>query len=178
MNEVKCNMLLNDIATGSMKALSELYSEMNRAVFSYALSIVRNRQLAEDITQDVFVKIKFGAEKYISNVNPNGWILKLTKNTSFDALKMQKHELPSDLISNEATDFDQDKIADKLLLNEAMEKLTQNERQVVMLYLVAGVSQKEIANVLKRPVTAVNWYYRTGIKKLSAFLEVGGLVHG
>ena len=90
MNEVKCNMLLNDIATGSMKALSELYSEMNRAVFSYALSIVRNRQLAEDITQDVFVKIKFGAEKYISNVNPNGWILKLTKNTSFDALKMQK----------------------------------------------------------------------------------------
>jgi len=179
MNEVKCNLLLNEIADGSDDALSELYLEMNRAIFTYALSIVRNKQLAEDIAQDVFLKIKFGAKKYVSNINPNGWILRLTRNTAFDSLKMQKHELPSDF-SNDAlsTDFDQDKIANRLLLKDAMEKLSSNERQVVMLYLVAGVSQKEISGVLKLPVTAVNWHYRAGIKKLSASLKVGGYVNG
>lgn len=179
MNEIKCNKLLNEIADGSDDALSELYSEMNKAVFTYALSIARNKQLAEDITQDVFVKIKFGAKKYVSNINPNGWILRLTRNTAFDSLKMQKHELPSDFSQDEqSNDFDQDKISNRILLKDAMEKLSSNERQVVLLYLVAGVSQKEIASVLKLPVTAVNWYYRAGIKKLSASLKVGGYING
>ncbi len=171
MDETKCSRLICDIGSGDTDALRELYDEKSKAVFSYALSIVRNVHLAEDVTQDVFVKIKLGAGKYKAENASNGWILKLTKNTALDALKKQNHETPVDLFFEETPDCGSDDIEDTLLLKYALQKLTKTERQIVMLYLVAGLSQKEIANQLHLPVTTINWKYRSGLKKLALILE-------
>lgn len=171
MDEVKCDKLLHDIAIGSTDAFCELYSEMNRVVFCYAISLVRNRELAADITQDVFVKIRLCSQKYVSGKNPNGWILILTRNTAFDALKKQKNELPLDFLPDDTSDFSPNDMLDNILLKEAMERLSKIERQIIMLYLVAGIPQKDIAKLLKLPVTTINWKYRSSIKKLAQILK-------
>jgi RNA polymerase sigma factor (sigma-70 family) len=171
VDETRCDKLLQEIAMGDTTAFRDLYSEMHKNVFSYALSIVRNTQLADDISQDVFVKIRTSADKYAAGKNPVGWILTLTRNTAFDALKKQKHEMPFDVIQDDVSEYSADNIADNILLKEAMERLTKVERQIVMLYLVVGISQKEIAGLLKLPLTTVNWKYRVSIKKLAAILK-------
>ncbi len=174
MEDSICDSLLIKIATGDTDALKELYTEMNKTVFCYALSIVKNKPLADDITQDVFVKIKLNSDKYQTDKSPTGWILTLTKHTAFDALKKQKRELPLDLYTEEIAGLSDDDLDDSLMLKGALEKLSLTERQIIMLYLVAGVPQKNIAKLLSLPATTVNWRYRTGLKKLADILEKGG----
>lgn len=171
MDESKCNQILSKIAAGNIDAFRELYSGMSASIFSYALSIVRNRQLAEDVMQDVFVKIKLNADKYKDGKSPNGWVFKLTQNTAYDALKKQHHEVPVDISQEEIPDCDNESMENRLILKSALENLTKTERQIVMLYLAVGISQKEIAGILGLPVTAVNWKYRVGIKKLAFLLK-------
>jgi RNA polymerase sigma-70 factor (ECF subfamily) len=170
LDEENCAALLSAAAAGSAEALAVLYAETGRTVFAYALGIVCSRQLAEDVTQDVFVKIRLGVSGYASRGQACGWLLRLTRNTAFDILKKRKHELPCELLDGPAQEETPDS-EERLMLREALERLPGTERQIVMLYLVAGIPQKEIAAVLKLPVTTVNWHYRMGIKKLARILK-------
>jgi RNA polymerase sigma factor (sigma-70 family) len=170
LDEEKCAMLLSAATAGSSQALAELYSEAGRMVFAYALSIVRSKQLAEDVTQDVFVNICLGVSGFTSRGKACGWLLRLTRNTAFDILKKRKHELPCELLDGPAQEETPDS-EERLMLREALERLSGTERQIVMLYLVAGIPQKEIAAVLKLPMTTVNWRYSVGIKKLARILK-------
>lgn len=171
MDEEKCGRLLEEAAAGGTEALASLYREAGRAVFTYALSIARAKALAEDITQDVFVKIRLGAAGYRPNGHACGFLLRLTRNTAYDLLRQRRHELPCEPeeapVPMEPGAGDDD----RLLLREALEHLPGTERQIVLLYLVAGVPQKEIAAALRLPVTTVNWRYRAGIKKLARILK-------
>ncbi|MDR3551528.1 MAG: RNA polymerase sigma factor [Clostridia bacterium] len=178
MDEAKCGALLGEVSAGSTQALAELYTEAGRAVFAYALSIVRSRQLAEDVTQDVFVRIRLTAGHYTPRGHACGWIMRLTHNTALDLLKKRTHELPEDTLStdeapgNSLAEATREVSADEMLmLREALEKLPRMQRQIVLLYLVAGIPQKEIARVLRLPVTTVNWQYRASLKKLSNLLN-------
>jgi RNA polymerase sigma-70 factor (ECF subfamily) len=170
LDEIKCNKLIKDISLGSNEALAELYTETKRAVFAYSLSIVRNKQIAEDVTHDVFIKIRLNSGKYHSNINSIGWILTITRNICFNVLKKQKHELIIEIDGNR-TDLSQEDLDDNLILKSAMSKLSQLERQIMIMYLVVGISQKEISKLLKLPITLVNWKYREGIRKLSNILK-------
>jgi RNA polymerase sigma-70 factor (ECF subfamily) len=174
VDNVRCDNILTDTIKDSRDILTEIYLEMNFKIFSYALSIMRNRQLAEDITQDVFIKLKLNINKYKSSCNPTGWLLRITRNCCFNILKRQKYESVSDISDPNNKDFNKDfnddEVIDNLLLKEAMEKLSFNERQIVMLYLVVGLTQKEIANLMRLPVTTINWKYRAALKKLQNLL--------
>ena len=174
MDEEICGPLLEKAASGSAGALAELYAHAGRAVFAYALSIVRIRPIAEDVTQDVFVRIRLGNTGYTPRGQACGWLLRLTRNIALDAIKKQGHELSCEepFVQWVGQPGEQTgALEDSLVLREALERLSESERQVVMLYLVAGVPQKEIAGFLKLPVTAVNWHYRAGLKKLARILK-------
>lgn len=170
MDEGKCGALLAEIGAGSPEALAQLYEESARAVFAYALGIVRSRQLAEDVTQDVFVKIRLGAEKYVPSGHAGAWILRLTRNTSLDLLRRRRHEEP---LTEHSEKAEKPAISDedRIVLRAALEGLPPLERQVVFLYLVAGIPQKEIARSLSLPAASVNWKYRAALKKLARILK-------
>lgn len=164
------NMILKT-AQGDKKAFEALYRQTGKQVFAYALSIVKSYHLAEDITQDVFVKIKCSAGYYKPCGKPMAWILKITKNTALMSIRGGKKETLIDYMGNEHfLGAKEDGTEDILMLYSALENLSEEEREIVILKAVSGLKHREIAQLVNRPIGTVLWMYSRAIKKLEKFL--------
>jgi len=161
------------IAEKSTDALSELYGETSTAVFAYALSILKNRQDAEDVLHDAFVQIYQSAGQYQSQGKPMAWIMTITRN-----LCMQKFRRDSKVIDLPEDDWEiylESKegmsVEDKLLIRKCMRGLPTEDLQIVVLHAVAGYKMKEIAEMLGIPLSTVLSKHSRSIKKLKQSLE-------
>ncbi|AUS97132.1 hypothetical protein CDQ84_14640 [Clostridium thermosuccinogenes] len=170
MNEVLLDNLIQRISSGDRSALGELYNITSNDVYGYALSIVCSKSMAEDIMHDVYIQIFNSAKTYKSQGKAMAWILRITRNMSYNRLKKMKHESMSidQPFDNEAYQaFDDNAVLDRLILDNLLTKLSIGERQVVMLYLLSGISQKDISNITGVPLPTVKWRYKSALKKLS-----------
>ena len=84
--------LLNEIANGSTTSLEKLYKDFKARVFNTALSFLRNREDAEEITQDVFVEIFQSAKKFKGDSSVSTWIYRITVNKSLDKLRFRQRK--------------------------------------------------------------------------------------
>lgn len=161
------------IADKSADALSELYRETSTAVFAYALSILKQRQDAEDVLHDCYVQIYQSAGQYKSSGKPMAWVLTITKN-----LCMQKFRRDSKVIDLPEDDWEiylESKegmtVEDKLLIKSCMRRLPTEDLQIVVLHAVAGYKMKEISDMLGIPLSTVLSKHSRAIKKLRQSLE-------
>lgn len=155
---------LKCIARGDRDALENLYQTTGSAVYAYALSILKNRSDAEDVLHDTFVTIWNSAGEYRSLGKPMAWILTVTRNHCYKLQRYQKRYLPlegEDYWGGAVTDPE-----DKMMLNQCMKVLTDEERQIVILHAVAGCRHREIAEMLKLNTSTVLSKYHRAIQKL------------
>ncbi len=84
--------LLGEIGRGSEPALAELYQLFKSRVFNTALGYLQNAAEAEELTQDVFVKIYHSAAQFEGKSSVSTWIYRITVNLSLDRLKYRKRQ--------------------------------------------------------------------------------------
>lgn len=159
---------LSGIVSGDTQALDDLYRHTSAAVYSFALSILKNSHDAEDILQDCYLKIYAGAESYCSAGKPMAWILTITKNLCFQKLRERQKfvDLPQEDWESWLTDSEGLSPEDKVVIQQCMKLLSDEERQVVTLHAVAGFRHREIAELLNLPLSTVLSKYHRAIKKL------------
>ena len=171
--------LITRIGTGDREAFLLLYEQISNAVFAYALSLVRNRDDAEDIMQDTFLKIRAAAHLYEAQGKPMAWILTITRNLCMMHFRQKKHvdyepltektqgfKMPAD----PGTDRIQE-TEDRIVLEAAFRVLSDEERQIIILHAVSGMKHREISELLNKPLSTVLSKYRRGLKKLRMELE-------
>lgn len=163
------------VATGDKEALSDLYRSVSSAVYGYALSILKNSHDAEDILHDCFVNIYTSAQNYKPFGKPMAWILTITKNLCL--LKLRERKKTSDIPEEDWQTFISDHPEmsgeDKLVLEDCMTILTDEERQIVLLHAIAGFKHREIATHMDIPLSTVLSKYNRALKKLQAHLAKG-----
>ncbi len=161
------------LAEGDISALGDLYEESKAAIYGLALSIIKNPQDAEDIMQNTYLKIYQSSLSYQPRGRPLAWILKITRNLALDKLRsMASKELPldSEIIADRDSDFSEAAL-DRLVLSTVLNKLSEEERQIVMLHSVARLKHREIGEILDIPLgTALSRYHRS-LAKLRKLLE-------
>lgn len=166
-------IVLAQIAAGDREALATLYYQTQKAVFAFALSVLRNRQNAEDVLQDTYIKVWDNAAAYRAEGKPMAWILTITRNLSL--MKLREHrnrDVPLDEQFYEiASENPVASELDRLLLESALGSLPEEERQIVMLYGLSGLKHREIAELLGLPLGTVLSKYRRALKKLQAVLK-------
>jgi RNA polymerase sigma-70 factor (ECF subfamily) len=171
-----CESCLGEIAAHDKNALGALYENTKNAVYGFALSIVRNTQDAEDVLQDTFVSIYASARNYKRMGKPMAWILTITRNLSL--MKIRDRQKTSDISEDEWRFFAADEASvtseDRLALTAALEKISPEESQIVMLHAVAGFKHREVAEVLELPLSTVLSKYNRAVKKLKSVLEETG----
>lgn len=166
--------LLRAIGTGDEEALEALYSSVRIPVFAYALSILQNREDAEDVLHDSFLKIWEAAPRYRSEGKPRAWILTITKNlcrmklrerakTAQTPVEEMAWSLPSEELSLE----------ERTVLRVCLEQLPEDDRQVLLLHAVAGLRHREIAALIEKPLSTVLSKYNRAIRKIRKILEGG-----
>ena len=161
------------IAAGEKEAFCTLYEICSTSVFAYALSILRNRDDAEDAMQDTFIKIKSAAHLYKPQGKPMAWIITITKNVCLMMIRKNAHivQMPEE---DTQSDLGLDQIEnaeDRMILEKAFTVLPEDTCQIILLHAVIGMKHREIAELLNLPISTVLSKYNRGIKRLQTELK-------
>ena len=166
------DVLAKRIAKRDKTAFAELYEQTNRLVYSVCLSIVKDRGLAEDLTQDTFVCVWSEIQSF-RGVGFKTWLLTVAKNKSLNELRKRKREVATDFLQDEQVlqaHSDSERMENNLVLSVALERLEEVDRQIVLMKN-GGVKTKEIALLLGMPRGTVSWRYAEALKTLKKLLE-------
>ena len=89
MNETDLQKAFDKIRNGDREAFTLLYSDLKQPIYTIICRIVQSRETAEDITQDVFVKL-FVSPPEPSVKNIRAWIFRMARNSAIDALRRKR----------------------------------------------------------------------------------------
>lgn len=171
--QVKCadwqtDALLARMAQGDMQALQTLYEQVKTPVYAFALSVLKNAHDAEDVLQDTFVSLYGAAGGYRSNGKPMAWIMTVARNHCLQKLRARKKQadLPEEDWEDLVVTREDMGAEDRLILQQCMRALSDEERQILVLHAVTGFKHREIAEMLEMTLPAVLSKYHRAIKKL------------
>src|SRR5262249_30863670 len=145
-------------------------------VFRFVKSMVRDHHEAEDITQNVFVKLKFVIGKYEPRDVPfAAWVLRVARNAAIDHLRSRR-AVPVEEVR--VRDQEHRRISHERGndLRQALERLPGEQREVAMLRHIAGLSPVEIASALGKTENSVHGLLHRGRMSLQSTLSELGAV--
>lgn len=165
--------LLLRTGQGDRDAFARLYSLTRDGVYALALSLLHDAHEAQDIAQDTFVKVWESAPAYRPQGSPMAWLLTVARNLARTRLRQGGRQVGLDeeawnAIPAAAPDVSPE---DRQLLQEALARLSPEERQIILLHAAAGLKHRETAQLLELPLSTVLSKYHRGLKKLKALMK-------
>ena len=156
---------------GDMSALHFLYVRFADDVCAYVRSIVRDPHAAEDITQVVFTKLMKAIHKYERRDVPfAAWIIRVARNVALDHIRATR-QIPLAEVRTSDDGGEQVGFERALCLREALERLPEDQREVLVLRHVAGLSPGEIAERLGKTEASIHGLHHRGRGALRAALQ-------
>jgi RNA polymerase sigma-70 factor (ECF subfamily) len=174
--------LLKAIGNRDRDCFARLYDRYSSVLFSIALRILNDTELAEDVLQEVFLQIWEKAPTYDpERGKPLTWAVTLTRNRSIDRLRsVQRRYRLQDEAREEAkaTDFFTDvdsagnveRLEKSEILRKAVKELSKEQRQAIELAFFSGLTQSEVAEQLGEPLGTIKARIRRGMMKLRDLL--------
>jgi RNA polymerase sigma-70 factor (ECF subfamily) len=156
------------------EAIALILHEFRRKVFGLAYSFLRNREAAQDVAQDVFIKVWRALPGFDGRASLSTWIYTITRNASLSALRARRPQSslsdPDVMDAVDATDAapSADNIVDGVSLQRLVDQLPTKQRQVVMLFYMEEQSHEEVARMLAMPVGTVKTLLHRARARLSA----------
>lgn len=164
--------IILNIAKGDNEAFHKLYEETSSLVFGYALSILKNKENAEDVMQDTYLKIYSAASSYTPKGKPMAWILTITRNLSLMKFREKSHEdIDDEKYESLSGDTPQAESENKMLTEYLLSKLSDEEREIVMLHAMSDLKHREIASLMSMPLSTVLSKYNRAIAKLRNYVK-------
>ena len=165
--------LLARTGAGDREAFAQLYRLSRGAVYALTVSLLHSAQEAQDVLQDTFVKVWENAPGYRPQGSPMSWLLTIAGNQARTRLRRRGREVMLDEEAWSVIPADAPEVSpeDRQLLQEALARLSAEERQIVLLHAVTGLKHREIAQLLELPLSTVLSKYHRGLKKLKALMK-------
>ena len=156
------------------EAIALLLPDFRRKVFGLAYSFLRDREAAEDVTQEVFIKVWRALPGFDGRASMSTWMYTIARNASLSALRARRPQ--SSLSDPEVMEAAEainpvppaDIIADRAAIRQLVDQLPTKQRQVVMLFYMEGQSHEEVAAMLAMPVGTVKTLLHRARARLSA----------
>ncbi|MFD1954088.1 RNA polymerase sigma factor SigW [Paenibacillus thailandensis] len=171
---------------GDQRAFAELVELYQDKLFHMAYRMLNNRQEAEDIVQDTFLRVYKNLDKYDENLKFSTWIYRIATNLCIDRLRKRKPSYSLDAESSEHEGLDGYSMIpsdnrtpeSEVLLTEtqrivhqAIETLPPKYKTIMMLRYIQDMSLQEIGDVLDMPVTTIKTRVHRGREFLRKKLE-------
>lgn len=173
MDKKLLESFMQQLQEGDMTALDGIYGLMSKIIYLLSFSILRNKEKAQDIMQETFMRTVANADKYKLNTNASAWICRIARNLSFREYTKGNRSLSIELFDGnilDETDYSQ-LWTDNLLLYQAMAILETEEREIVMMFASENYKHREIAEIVGKPMGTVQWIYNKAMKKLRKYFE-------
>jgi RNA polymerase sigma-70 factor (ECF subfamily) len=160
--------LLVRISAGDKNALEELWLKTKDGLYSFILSYLSDRQLAEDALQEAFIAIYKSACKFERGTNARAWIFTVARNSAISILRKQKekaYDLNENAEASDESEFES-RVGQKNELEQLLGSLDEASRMIVLMHAVNDLKHREIAKILSLPLGTVYRKYSESIKKL------------
>jgi len=155
---------------GDSEGLHYLYVRYADDVLRYVAGFVRDYHEAEDITQNVFAKLMTAINKYEEREVPfDAWIMRVARNAALDHLRA-KRAIPTEEVRLTDTGRAETGLDRSRALRQALEDLPEDQREVLVLRHIAGLSPVEIASTLDKSESSVHGLHHRGRRTLRANL--------
>jgi len=155
---------------GDSEGLHYLYVRYADDVLRYVTGFIRDHHEAEDITQNVFAKLMTAIKKYEEREVPfDAWIMRVARNAALDYLRA-KRAIPTEEVRLADTGRAETALDRGRSLRQALEDLPEDQREVLVLRHIAGLSPIEIANTLDKSESSVHGLHHRGRRSLRANL--------
>jgi len=170
--------LLAEIAAGNQRAFKIIYESYYRRIFIYSVKYVKSHLDAEEITQEVFLKLWLRDSNAPPIYNLNGYFQTLARNRSLDMLRRKALEDHADLDSavnwQEAQNDTEELVIlkdTKKVLDEGTNLLTPQQKQVYKLCHQDGLKYEEAAKELNVSISTVHSHMKLALRFLRVYLE-------
>lgn len=153
--------LIAQLRTGDQNAFNEIYQTYYRLVYALCASIVKDDTLAEDLTQESFIKMIETLPTLKRNASFQSFLLAISKNISLNALKKNR-EIPRENLEEIKASDD----PSSPMLEEMHSYLLKEENLVIIYKIVYGFSFTEIKQILHLPLSSTFRLYKTALGKV------------
>ena len=171
MHDAELRQCFARMRQGEREAFTEVYRDLSRPVYTVILRIVGRREQAEDIAQELFVKL-FQSPLEDTVKSPRAWIFRMAHNMAIDAMRTQ-HAVQS--VEGDECVPAENEIAQanvRLDVARALSHLSQAEREVVSLHIYGELGFAEIARTMGMSLSAVWRIWRRALNRMRE--ELGG----
>ena len=169
--------MLSDLREGRREAYEALIDAHYGSIYRFLLLLAREASLAEDLTQEVFAAAWGAIDRFEGRASMATWLHRIAYNAFVDAQRREDrrrghtekasqghqsvtHDPVSELVAAEET----------ARVRQTLEKLDADDRAVLVLHYVQGLSYNEMANVLAQPSGTVKWLTRRALDRLRQHL--------
>lgn len=163
------NSLVEKIAQGDNNALENFYTIYGKLIYSVALSVSKSSYLAEEIVNDILVKICQLAPTLYKINNPIGWLYSITSNLAKDRIKTEKPIIRIYDIPQNDNNIDRVFAKDSFYYYIAL--LTEDEQQIMILRFIQDLSFKMISKEINKSLSTVSSTYYRAIDKLKNIIK-------
>jgi RNA polymerase sigma-70 factor (ECF subfamily) len=168
------------VQAGDSAQLATLFERYHVGLFRYLLSLTRNRSLSEDLVQEVFFRVLKYARSYDPSLSFPVWLYGMARNACFDALHKGRAEMTGSEMEDlrSSAPMPEEEIArkqDVTFLQEALQRLPEEKREVLILSRFHNLRYEEIARILKCEIGTVKVRVYRALKELrEKFCELRG----
>lgn len=170
---------------GEREALDALVQRHFKMIYNFAYRFVGNSGDAEDVTQEVFVKVWRYAKKFRPEANFKTWLFTIAHRTTIDFLRKRKRIVFSDMNSKDDEYMFADTIVDteplpdelfaraedKALVESLFMQLSPEHRLVLHLHYYEGMTFDEIGHILEKPLNTVKSQHRRAVIAMRKLLD-------
>lgn len=182
--------LMAHLAAGNPAAMDLLYDRYNRPVYSFAYRMLADREQAEELLQEVFLRAWRRCSRFSDTRGSLiSWLLSITHNMAIDELRKQQRRprkaesAEPDVLLGTLQDTavpveTQAILADRQqMVRAALAELPDNQRTVLELGYFSGLTQREISEQLNVPLGTIKTRMRLGLRKLQDSVDIQALDH-
>jgi len=175
--------VLRKAQRGDERAFSLIVRAYETPVYNYVLRLVGDRALAEDLTQEVFLRVYQGLPKFSLRCKFTTWLFQVTKNRVLDELRASERRprhlvALDDIAPLEALDVPIERGETVDALWRAIEKLSTDLKMALLLRDVTGLSYTEIADSLEITLATVKWRIYKAREEVALALAREGITFG
>ena len=172
--------LLRQIALGKTKAFETVYERTSAKLMSVVLAIIRDRQTAEDLLQEIYLRVWFDAARYDPvRGRPMTWLITIARSRAIDRLRTERRRsLDGDVEEIEYLHDPSPSAEDAAAQSETLRRLSDcmseiavDQQQCIQLAYLRGYTHMELAERLNTPLGTVKSWIRRGLQQLNECLN-------